>query len=353
MILHGMVDTAGQASYSVDGLKKNNIEAELVIWEKNKFDYPYDYYINENTKNRYIKILNEFVFGAMAFFKYDIFHFHNATSLFPRGFDLFLLSYFHKNFLMEFHGSELRWFGSNELPKDWPGEFKKITKKQKKILERIFRYTDTVILHDDELRKFLPPRVKRVYIVPLRIDVGALLPVYPDDNNLKPPVIVHAPSDNVTKGSKYVIEAIENLKQKYNFTFILVQNKSQKEAMEIYKQADIIIDQLFIGTYGVFAIEAMALGKPVLTYLSEDMLKTFPKELPIVNVNIQNLQERIERLIDDPKMRRQLGMKGRQFVECYHDSEVIARFQNQIYLQKVEPLPSRESFEYVEKLRSV
>lgn len=352
MILHGMVDTAGQASYSVSGLRKNHIAAELVVWEKNKFHYPCARCINEKSRNRYRRIWNEFLFGITAFFKYNIFHFHNATSLFPHALDLFFLALFHKKFVMEFHGSEVRWYCNRKRTKYWPEDLKEYNRREKVILERIFRYTDTVILHDDELRKYLPSNVKNVYIVPLRIDVTAFSPQYPIIRNTRP-LIVHAPSNHALKGSKFVIRAIESLKQKYEFDFILVQNKSQADALELYKKADVIIDQLIIGTYGVFALEAMALGKPVICYVSDDMVNTFPESLPIVNATIDNIQEKIEQLLIDPVMRNQLGIQGRQYVEMYHDSEMIARLQMQIYAQEVEPLPSRESFEYVKNLRSV
>lgn len=352
MILHGMVDTAGQASYSVEGLKKNNCPAELVVWSDNKFGYSKGLCINKKGQSRYRRILNELAFGIHAFFRYDVFHFHNATSLFPHGLDLFFLRYFHKNFIMEFHGSELRWSSYRKKPPYWSGELTEFTKGQQVILNRIFKYTDKVILHDDELRKHLPASIKKIYIVPLRIDLDNFLPQYPD-GKVKRPIIVHAPSDRAIKGSCYIIQAIESLKQKYDFEFILVQNKNQAEALEIYKKADIIIDQLFIGTYGVFALEALALGKPVISYISEDMIKTFPDSLPIVNANTNNLLNKIEMLIINPELRKKLGVQGRQYVEMYHDAKTIAKLQKQIYFCEIKPLPAKESFEYVKELRSI
>ena len=43
-----------------------------------------------------------------------------------------------------------------------------------------------------------------------------------------------------------------------------------------YRDADIVVDQLLAGWYGGFAVEAMALGKPVIAYLRESDLHHVP-----------------------------------------------------------------------------
>ena len=42
---------------------------------------------------------------------------------------------------------------------------------------------------------------------------------------------------------------------------------------ERYRAADIVVDQLNAGWYGLFAIEAMALGKPVVTFLHDEAVR--------------------------------------------------------------------------------
>ena len=50
----------------------------------------------------------------------------------------------------------------------------------------------------------------------------------------------------------------------------LVEGLHHDEAFERYRDADIVVDQLNAGWYGLFAIEAMALGKPVVTFLHDE-----------------------------------------------------------------------------------
>ena len=74
--------------------------------------------------------------------------------------------------------------------------------------------------------------------------------------------------------------------------------------MDAYQSIDVLIDQIYGGWYGGLAVEAMALGKPVLGYIREDDLKFIPPEmaenLPIVKTCPETLQENLISLIEMP-----------------------------------------------------
>jgi len=60
------------------------------------------------------------------------------------------------------------------------------------------------------------------------------------------------------KRNKVCLAAIERLiEEKYNINFILVENKTNDEVLEICKSADIIIDQLVLESHGIFPLEGM------------------------------------------------------------------------------------------------
>ena len=59
----------------------------------------------------------------------------------------------------------------------------------------------------------------------------------------------------------------------------LVEGLRHDEAFERYKAADIVVDQLNAGWYGLFAIECMALGKPVVTFLHDEAVQTTEEAL--------------------------------------------------------------------------
>jgi hypothetical protein len=145
-------------------------------------------------------------------------------------------------------------------------------------------------------------------------------------------LVFHSPSAPVTKGTPSVIEAAKVLKNRgFEFELVLNENRPRAELMEALKDADIVLDQFVIGGYGVAAIEAMAMGKPVVCYISPSCQTLYPPDLPIVNANQENLADVLEPLLADGCRRHELGVKGRAFVEKYHDSKANVRQLLSIY----------------------
>ena len=98
---------------------------------------------------------------------------------------------------------------------------------------------------------------------------------------------------------------------------------NHQEAMRIYAEADIIIDQLLSGTYGMLSVEAMAMGKVVIAYIRDDLVSKFPKDLPIVIANPDNIHSVISDLLLAPELRRQIGIASRAFVQKHHDIKAV------------------------------
>lgn len=138
--------------------------------------------------------------------------------------------------------------------------------------------------------------------------------------------IVHSPSAPVTKGSKYVFEAVEKLKTSYPIDFIYLTGMSRQEVLKEIQSSDIFVDQLICGSHGMATCEAMSFGKPVLCYLIPELFEHgLPAECPIINTNPSNLEENLIRLITDGKLRQETGRKSRLYVEKYHNSDTIAQ----------------------------
>ena len=159
-------------------------------------------------------------------------------------------------------------------------------------------------------------------MIPPGIDLTAYTPVPPSDRAR--PLVVHAPSHRGKKGTEHVIAACEGLPVELE----LVEGLHHDEARRRYEAADIVVDQLNAGWYGLFAIEAMALGKPVVTFLHEEAVRrsaeAFGIEVPIVSATKETLRDVLARLAADPDERRRLGAAGRAYVERVHDIERIA-----------------------------
>jgi len=68
----------------------------------------------------------------------------------------------------------------------------------------------------------------------------------------------------------------------------------------------------------------------VLCCINENFIKYY-KDLPILSTNPDNLYRNLKLLIQNPNLRRELGEKGRKYVEEVHDSKKIAEQLFQLY----------------------
>jgi hypothetical protein len=154
--------------------------------------------------------------------------------------------------------------------------------------------------------------------------------------------VVHAPSDGAIKGTAKILAALDSLNGKYDFELILVQNMPHEEAMRIYRDADLVIDQALAGWYGGFAVEVMAMGKPVLCYLREEDFGNVPRamidELPIRNIRPDRLAQDIADALDRRSEWLEWSMRSRHYVERWHNPAIIAGAMLSAYRNPAAPL---------------
>ena len=195
---------------------------------------------------------------------------------------------------------------------------------------RVFsKYADIVIGMDGSLRRFLLRN--DIYCKTIPVDTHSLAPLARPENN-NPPIIVHAPNHRNTKGTQFLLDSLEQLRRiGIPFELRLVENINRTDAIEVYRRADIIADQFVMGAYGVFALECLALGKPVLTYLDHDSLSSPVFNLPIVNTNKFNLTRVLAILLQLPELRIRLGTEGRAAAVKYQSLEAIGELNKVIY----------------------
>ncbi|CAN1209694.1 Glycosyltransferase [Tumidithrix helvetica PCC 7403] len=151
-------------------------------------------------------------------------------------------------------------------------------------------------------------------------------PVYPRKDSEKPIRIVHAPNHRAFKGTHFLVEAVERLTaQGVPVELVLVEKIANEQALEIYRSADIIFDQCLIGFHGYFALEGMAMGKPVMCYIRKPQeYLMHPEECPIVNTHINTLEQDIYQLVSDRDRLYEIGIKSRQYIEKYFTLEAFA-----------------------------
>ena len=112
---------------------------------------------------------------------------------------------------------------------------------------------------------------------------------------------------------------------------MIIENVPSNEMRFHQVQSDIVIDQLIYGCWGSTAIEAMALGKPVICYLNNDwknnFLGSFPEyeDLPFIEADRFNIYKILKELILDDNLRKQKGIQSREFVLSHYNPKVNSK----------------------------
>ena len=151
----------------------------------------------------------------------------------------------------------------------------------------------------------------------------------------KRPLVLHAPSNRAIKGSDLIESSLERLKDKFDFDYRPVTGLPHHEAMALYGAADLVIDQVLAGWYGGFAVEAMAMGKPVAAYIRDDDLAFVPTamiaDMPILRIDPRTLDADLMRIFEQRDTWASTGVLSRTFVERWHNPATIARALQRCY----------------------
>ncbi|WP_074955100.1 glycosyltransferase [Alicyclobacillus macrosporangiidus] len=322
-VLHAPIEIAGQMGTLCQGLRNFGWTANGYNWFHTYLQY--DSPIVQTDAYELMHVFEPLVRAA------DIIHFHNGDTMLTDYRDLPMLKALGKPMVMHHWGNDVRDVETlnRRLKYPLPPSYHTPDEIRAK-LATLSQYIDHAIIQDHELYEFIAPYYKRVYELPLVVDTKALQPVYPNVSN-PCPLIVHAPTSDEFKGTRYVERAIDNLRSRYRFEYKRIEKMNHKAAMSWYERADIVIDQVMCGTYGLLSVEAMAMGKPVIAYIRDDLRPTYPGPLPIVSADPDTLEVNVAALISDPGRRRALGMQGRRYAEQYHDTGVVVQRLIRIY----------------------
>jgi glycosyltransferase involved in cell wall biosynthesis len=156
--------------------------------------------------------------------------------------------------------------------------------------------------------------------------------------------VAHAPSKRAVKGTESVIAAVDALRSRgAPIELDLIEGVPNREARKRYAAADVIVDQLRIGWYGMFAIESMALAKPVVVHLDEEAAaqteEAFGLELPLLRADENDLEDVLAGLLEVRDSLPDLGRRSREYVERVHAHTAVARRVLEIY-ERVMPISS-------------
>jgi O-antigen/teichoic acid export membrane protein len=314
-VVHCPVNTAGVPWTNVQALRRRGVDAKLVVFNR---------YTLHPEADRSLDLEGGLVRRQLAQWKAlaellprtDLFHFTFGLTLVPQSLQFPILRAFGKRSVMHYLGSDIRGKPPEELAYG------------KKAGAEIVGSYDAI--------RWVPEAT----VIPPGIDLAAVTPSPPSGR--RRPVVVHAPSSRRRKGTDHVLRACEGL----DVELRIVEGLHHEEALALYRDADIVVDQLNAGWYGLFAIECMALGKPVLTFLHDEAVRrteeAYGVPVPVVNTSHDTLHDRLAELVAmAPSEREEIGRASRAYVEQVHDLERVTDRLVELYDTVLERSPAR------------
>ena len=326
-VLHSPVNIAGGPGAISQGLRELGVESTLLVFNERPFDRGFDVNLRLRDTSSLSSVPRNLPRQLRAFAwavpRFDVFHFHAGLTLLPRKLNLPTLKLLRKGIVFQSWGSDLRGRRASEVG--------------------YLRSADAVIVGSFLTRRLAPrgrwPEYDVVHPAIVLTDWQPA-PVEPGDV-LR---VAHAPSKRAVKGTEGVLAAVESLRARgAPIELDLIEGVPNREARLRYAAADVVVDQLRIGWYGMLAIEAMALAKPVVVHLDEEAAaeteEAFGVELPLVRATESTLADVLSGLIEARESLPELGRRSRTYVERVHGHLEVARQVLAIY-ERVKPASS-------------
>lgn len=336
VLMLGM-NTASQMSITVRALNRIGIEAEGIVWDasvivsddglRNLAQRPSR---RERVRRGFLNTSGSYAI-ATAIHRADVVHWNYGAAVWGPGLDLILARALRRPGVVEFWGSDVRIRAIAERDNpyyarrgpDYENEHGETLEGSYARQELFAKRGVRTCLAQPWFDRFLKPG--------LFTQVHSFARLFPEEFHVQDPrreerpLVVHAPSKRGLKGTEAVLSAVERLRSRFDFEFMLLHGMPRNQVLEAMQRCDIFLDQFLIGEYGMASLEAMAFGRTAVCYLRPDIIARSPGRLPIVNASQDDLCDRVAELLADPGKRNAIGLESRLYVEQYHDATIRAR----------------------------
>jgi glycosyltransferase involved in cell wall biosynthesis len=292
------VNFAGIGWTNVEALRRKGVDARLVVFNAHPAHPEADQNLRLPSKPAWRRQLRQFQTLSRLLPETDVFHFYFGLTLVPKRFQFPILHAARKKSVFHFVGSDIRGKTPEQLAYG--------------------RLADAQIVGSYDAARWIPD----AEIVPPGIDLRGIEPSPPRADG--PIRVVHAALSRGRKGTDAIVAAC----QEVGVELDVIENVRHDEVGPRIARADVVVDQLNSGWYGLFAIEAMAHAKPVVGFIHEEAARrtaeAFGVEIPIMQTTTETLAADLRRLVESPDLQRERGRTSRAYVERVHDADAMA-----------------------------
>lgn len=350
-VLHAPVNVGNQPWMLSRFERELGLESDLIVNSATWLQYPADKYLGHYGERSIQNKLKRFYAAITTPFKYDILHYYFGRSFMCwddlevfnllKFSDLKLAKILGKKVFMTLQGCDTRIATQSNKRNEFTACRENtcsmyhqccdvVDYKRNELINKILPLCDQIFFLNPELGHY----IKKGHFLPYaNVDVEKIS-ISPISLKNKP-LIIHAPSNPSIKGTTHIEAALASLKKQYDFDYLRISNMPHSEAMKCYESADLIIDQLLLGWYGGFAVEVMAMGKPVLCNIRDEDLQFIPKEMsleiPILRIDPNNLVDQIKNVLEARTQWKRWGQKSREYVLKWHNPRLIAQAMQKAY----------------------
>ncbi|RMF93095.1 MAG: glycosyltransferase family 1 protein, partial [Candidatus Schekmanbacteria bacterium] len=219
----------------------------------------------------------------------------------------------------------------------------------KDVLLKALDKADSIIVYNDFIKNLLLKYNNNVNIIPSGVDVEKFKPskeIKKEKKRLK--ILMSGRAAEYAKGLTILENAFKLLLTKRDDIvleitadeyfrhyenrfqgqhFILRKWVNQDSLPEVYKDADIVVvPSIWIEPFGIVAVEAMSSGIPVIASRIgglKDIVIDGETGLHFEPNNFLDLMEKIEFLLNNPKVREEMSKKGRKRAEALYSWDKI------------------------------
>lgn len=358
-VLHAPIVALYQPWLYAEGLRSNGCKADYMCfyvseqerWLTHGCDF--DLQIKYSLENRLSNLEKGIDFFIYAIENYDVFHFHSGISMF-RGDSNFLADNCSDLTFLKKLGKKIimHWWGCDRRTYDIDVHYKysaclECSKENKHWCQSIkdtavYQKIDALVdvqLSNGDICASLP----NILWFNNAIDTDLWRPMTMEEipEKYRLPAtesirIYHSFGNKDVrgdvKGAREVIAAVERLKgEGYPIEFIFFDKVPNKNLRYYQAQADIVVDQLRCGWHGSTAIECMACGKPVITYIRPEVAKIAPDNHPLIHATIESIYDVLKDLIEDTKRRLNIGQASREYAVREHSHKIIGKRLLELY----------------------
>ena len=340
-------------------LRLLGIDSEVWSIDRNYLDYPVDRVLVEDGDATLVGLLKMLRAGSYVFGRWDVIHYNFGSTLFStwhsttgRGsrrvlagalngiaaaltrLELGVLGARHIPVFVHYQGDDARQgdyslehFEVSIATQVPPGYYTRSSDRWKRRQIRLIgKRAAGIYAVNPDLMNVLP--ASTVFVPYGHIPVKEWEPSYTQASRDRL-VFAHAPTNREVKGTDLILDALAELAAEgHEFDVDLIEGVTNTEAVARYRDADVVIDQLYAGWYGGLALEAMALGKPVVAYLRESDLHFLPPEmreqLPLFRAAPSTVKDDLRRILEMPRSELVARARAsRAYVERWHDGAAI------------------------------